>query len=100
MCSSDLADFSVLTSDNSRSEDPEAILDDIEAAVRPVTDQYTRIADRRDATVYALTHARKDDVVIFAGKGHEKTETSRNGVRPYYEKAVILDVIEQEQIGK
>jgi UDP-N-acetylmuramoyl-L-alanyl-D-glutamate--2,6-diaminopimelate ligase len=94
------ADFSVLTSDNSRSEDPEAILDDIEAAVRPITDQYTRIADRREATVYALTHARKDDVVIFAGKGHEKTETSRNGVRPYYEKAVILDVIEQEQIGK
>lgn len=90
------ADFSVLTSDNSRSEDPEKILDDIEVAVRPITANYTRITDRREATVYALTHAKPGDVVVFAGKGHEKTETSREGVRPYYEKSVILDVIDKE----
>lgn len=92
------ADYSVLTSDNSRSEDPEKILDDIEVAVRPLTKNYTRITDRRDATVYALKMAKPGDVVVFAGKGHEKTETSREGVRPYYEKAVILDVIDKENI--
>lgn len=93
------ADFTVITSDNSRTEDPEMIIDEIEAAVKPVTDQYTRVTDRREATVKALSMAMPGDVVIFAGKGHEKTETSRKGVRPYYEKDVILSVIAEENLS-
>ena len=93
------ADFTVITSDNSRTEDPEIIIDEIEAAVKPVTDQYTRVTDRREATVKALSMAMPGDVVIFAGKGHEKTETSRKGVRPYYEKDVILSVIAEENLS-
>ena len=92
------ADFTVITSDNSRSEDPEIIIDEIEAAIKPRTNQYTRVTDRREATVQALHMARPGDVVIFAGKGHEKTETSRKGVRPYYEKEVILSVIDKENL--
>lgn len=94
------ADFTVLTSDNSRTEDPEKIIDDIEVAVKPITDQYVRVTDRREATAYALKHAGKGDVVVFAGKGHEKTETSRNGVRPYYEKSVIQEVAKELGLTK
>ncbi|WP_205960825.1 UDP-N-acetylmuramoyl-L-alanyl-D-glutamate--2,6-diaminopimelate ligase [Pseudoramibacter porci] len=93
--SAEKADFTVLTSDNSRTEDPDKIIDDIEAAVKPITDQYIRVTDRREATAAALKMAKKGDVVIFAGKGHEKTETSRNGVRPYYEKEVIQEVAKE-----
>jgi len=94
------ADFSIITSDNSRSEEPEAIIAEIVGGCAPLTDQFTTITDRREATQAALKMAAKGDVILFAGKGHEKTETSRKGVRPYYEKAVILDVIREEGLEK
>jgi UDP-N-acetylmuramoyl-L-alanyl-D-glutamate--2,6-diaminopimelate ligase len=64
-----LADFTILTSDNPRSEKPEAILDDIERGVRG--GQYLRIADRRQAIARAIDEASDDDVIVIAGKGHE-----------------------------
>ncbi|HVR39568.1 MAG TPA: UDP-N-acetylmuramoyl-L-alanyl-D-glutamate--2,6-diaminopimelate ligase [Thermoanaerobaculia bacterium] len=63
-----LADFTILTSDNPRSEDPNAILDDIEKGIRG---NYTRIAERRDAIARAIGEATNDDVIVIAGKGHE-----------------------------
>ncbi|MDD4508416.1 MAG: UDP-N-acetylmuramoyl-L-alanyl-D-glutamate--2,6-diaminopimelate ligase [Eubacteriaceae bacterium] len=94
------ADFSVITSDNSRTEDPDEIISEIEAAVKPLTREYVTVTKRREATRVALKKAKKGDVVLFAGKGHEKTETSREGVRPYYEKAVILDVLSEEKMDE
>jgi UDP-N-acetylmuramoyl-L-alanyl-D-glutamate--2,6-diaminopimelate ligase len=64
-----LADFTILTSDNPRSEKPEAILDDIERGVRG--GKYRRITDRRQAIAYAIDEASDDDVIVIAGKGHE-----------------------------
>jgi len=68
------ADFCILTSDNPRTEDPEAILDDIEAGLRedgvPAA-RYERIADRRAAIEKAVEMASPGDVVLIAGKGHE-----------------------------
>ncbi|GAB6875894.1 UDP-N-acetylmuramoyl-L-alanyl-D-glutamate--2,6-diaminopimelate ligase [Thermaerobacter litoralis] len=67
-----LADYTVLTSDNPRSEDPEAILDDIEAGVRQVPGAaYERVTERAAAIRRALELARPGDVVLIAGKGHE-----------------------------
>ncbi|QIA26841.1 UDP-N-acetylmuramoyl-L-alanyl-D-glutamate--2,6-diaminopimelate ligase [Thermaerobacter sp. PB12/4term] len=67
-----LADYTVLTSDNPRSEDPEAILDDIETGVRRVPGAaYERVTDRAAAIRRALELARPGDVVVIAGKGHE-----------------------------
>ncbi|HXG57578.1 MAG TPA: UDP-N-acetylmuramoyl-L-alanyl-D-glutamate--2,6-diaminopimelate ligase, partial [Thermoanaerobaculia bacterium] len=67
-----LADFTILTSDNPRSEKPEAILDDIERGMTDIDrSRYTRIADRRAAIAKAIAEASDDEVVVIAGKGHE-----------------------------
>jgi UDP-N-acetylmuramoyl-L-alanyl-D-glutamate--2,6-diaminopimelate ligase len=67
-----LADFTVLTSDNPRSENPEVILDAIENGMREAeASRYTRVADRREAIARAVQEAGDDDVIIIAGKGHE-----------------------------
>ena len=68
--STQLADFTILTSDNPRSEKPEAILDDIERGIRG-GNKYVRITDRREAIARAIDDARDDDVIVIAGKGHE-----------------------------
>jgi UDP-N-acetylmuramoyl-L-alanyl-D-glutamate--2,6-diaminopimelate ligase len=65
-----LSDFTILTSDNPRSEKPEAILDDIEKGIRGAG-KYLRITDRREAIARAIDDASEDDVVVIAGKGHE-----------------------------
>lgn len=68
-----LADYAIVTSDNPRSEDPEKILDDIEAGIRGVAGAapHERISDRRTAIGRALELARRGDIVVIAGKGHE-----------------------------
>lgn len=66
-----LADFTILTSDNPRWEDPEQILDDIEAGIRGTGGAYVRITDRGEAVRYALSHAAEGDIIVLAGKGHE-----------------------------
>lgn len=67
-----LADYTVLTSDNPRSEKPEAILDEMERGMRDVPkERYTRVADRRAAISNAIAEASPDDVIVIAGKGHE-----------------------------
>lgn len=64
------ADYVIVTSDNPRKEDPEAIIQDISVGLVPGA-SVTTIADRRDAIHYALNTAGKDDIVLIAGKGHE-----------------------------
>lgn len=64
-----LADFAVVTSDNPRTEDPDLIIEDVVKGIK--TDNYVVIADRRQAIEYAVKMAKKDDVVVLAGKGHE-----------------------------
>jgi UDP-N-acetylmuramoyl-L-alanyl-D-glutamate--2,6-diaminopimelate ligase len=65
-----LADFAILTSDNPRSEKPEAILDDVERGIRGAG-KYARITDRREAIARAIDEAEDDEVIVIAGKGHE-----------------------------
>jgi len=66
-----LSDFAVITSDNPRSEDPEAIIAEVEAGVKPITSAYTKLTDRKEAIFYAVNMAKAGDCVIIAGKGHE-----------------------------
>lgn len=66
-----LSDFAIITSDNPRTEDPNAILDDVEVGMVPTKCPYHKIVDRREAINEAVRMAEKDDVVIIAGKGHE-----------------------------
>lgn len=65
------SDFSIITSDNPRTEDPDAIIDEIEDGMKKSGGEYIRITDRREAIAYALDSAKADDVIILAGKGQE-----------------------------
>ena len=67
----ELADLAIITSDNPRTEDPEAIIRDIVAGVEPSMGEYQVIVDRRKAIEYALEIGQKDDIIVLAGKGHE-----------------------------
>ena len=64
------ADFTVITSDNPRTEDPEKIINDIIKGA-PSAGSYETITDRREAIAYAINRAKKNDLVLIAGKGHE-----------------------------
>ena len=66
-----LSDFSIITSDNPRTEDPVKIVNQIEEGMKKTDGEYTVIVDRREAIAWALDNAKKDDVIILAGKGQE-----------------------------
>lgn len=74
------SDFVVFTSDNPRTEDPMAILDDILAGAEGTKTPYTVIENRRKAIRFALENAEKEDIIVLAGKGHE-TYQEINGVK-------------------
>jgi UDP-N-acetylmuramoyl-L-alanyl-D-glutamate--2,6-diaminopimelate ligase len=84
-----LADDVILTSDNPRSEEPQAIIDDIRAGIPPGTDATVAVEpDRRRAIEQAVAEARPGDVVVIAGKGHETSQTIGDRVRPFDDREV------------
>jgi UDP-N-acetylmuramoyl-L-alanyl-D-glutamate--2,6-diaminopimelate ligase len=93
------SDFVVLTSDNPRSEDPLAILRDAEAGFAGTATKYVVIEDRATAICEAIGHARPGDIVLLAGKGHEKTQTTRDGVHPFDDVAVARAVLQELAAG-
>jgi UDP-N-acetylmuramoyl-L-alanyl-D-glutamate--2,6-diaminopimelate ligase len=84
------ADVAVLTSDNPRTEDPERILDDIEAGMGK--GGHLRVVDRRDAIARALDLAGADDVVLLAGKGHETYQIRGTETFPFDERAIVAEL--------
>ncbi len=66
-----LSDVAIVTSDNPRTEDPEAIIRDIEAGLKKTGRDYIHLTDRREAIFRAIQEARRGDIVVIAGKGHE-----------------------------
>lgn len=87
----ELADRVIVTSDNPRTEDPERIIDDIEAGM--TNRKHLRIVDRRDAIARALSIAQATDVVILAGKGHETYQIRGTVKFPFDEKAIVGELI-------
>lgn len=88
-----LADFAILTSDNPRWEDPEAILDDIEEGIRGTGGDYIRIADRGEAVRYAIANAKTGDIIVLAGKGHEPYQEIRGVKYPMSEYDLIREAV-------
>ena len=82
----DLADVPVVTSDNPRSEDPQAILDEILSAMPPETQHHV---DRREAIVAAIGQAEEGDVVVIAGKGHEQGQEFADGVKVPFDDVTV-----------
>ncbi|MCR5088429.1 MAG: UDP-N-acetylmuramoyl-L-alanyl-D-glutamate--2,6-diaminopimelate ligase [Oscillospiraceae bacterium] len=93
-----LADLSILTSDNPRTEDPEAILDEIEAGVSG--GNYLRICDRREAIRRAIDLARSGDVILLAGKGQEDYQIIGHEKHHMDEREIVADCLNERKMRK
>lgn len=88
-----LADYVFVTSDNPRTEQPEAIIEDILPGVVNIGTPYTVIADRTEAIAAALAEARADDIVVLAGKGHEMYQIIGTEKHHYDEREIVAQIL-------
>lgn len=89
------SDFVVLTSDNPRSEDPLAIINDAVVGLQRSGARYKTEPDRRAAIALAISEARSGDIVLIAGKGHEKVQIYRARTIPFDDREVAADVLRE-----
>ena len=96
-----IADYTIITSDNPRTEDPQKIVDQIEEGIKKTKGKYEVIVDRTEAIEKAIKMATKRDIIILAGKGHEPYQEI-NGVKyPFDERIIVNEIIEKmEKEGK
>lgn len=87
------SDFVVLTSDNPRSEDPPAIINDALVGLQKTGVKYAVEVDRRKAIALAINEAGPGDIVLLAGKGHEKVQVTRDGSHPFDDVEVAREVL-------
>ena len=90
-----LADYSILTSDNPRFEDPMTILDAIEKGIKPTCAKYEVIENRREAIRQAMEMAVGGDIVVLAGKGHETYQDICGVKHPFDEKEIVLELLDE-----
>jgi UDP-N-acetylmuramoyl-L-alanyl-D-glutamate--2,6-diaminopimelate ligase len=88
----DIADISIVTSDNPRSEEPMSIIKDIEAGLNK--DNYMIIENRKEAIKKAISIAKKDDVIVIAGKGHETYQILKNETIHFDEREVVKEILD------
>ena len=93
--SGNMADITVITSDNPRTEPPENILSDIESGILKTSGEYVKITDRTDAIRYALQIAQIDDIIVIAGKGHETYQIFADKTIHYDDVEVTQSLIEE-----
>ncbi|MBO5474789.1 MAG: UDP-N-acetylmuramoyl-L-alanyl-D-glutamate--2,6-diaminopimelate ligase [Lachnospiraceae bacterium] len=92
-----MADLTIITSDNPRSEEPQAIIDDIKIGMGKTDGQYVEICDRKEAIAYAIDHGEPGDIIVLAGKGHEDYQEI-NGVKyPMDERDLIRDILAERR---
>lgn len=89
------ADFSIITSDNPRTEDPLSIMLDLEKGIKKTDGKYILIVDRREAIKYAIVNAQPDDVIILAGKGHETYQIFKDKTIHFDEREVVAEILEE-----
>ena len=89
------SDFLIVTSDNPRTEDPLRIIDDIVKGLKGKKTEYVVIPDRRQAIYYALDNAKEGDIILLAGKGHEKYQILGTQKVEFDEQKIVLDSIAQ-----
>ena len=90
-----LADLTIITSDNPRFEEPQAIIDDIKIGIGKTDGKYVEICDRKEAIKYAIAHGQPGDVIVLAGKGHEDYQEIRGVKYPMDERVLIAEVLEE-----
>lgn len=87
------ADFCVVTSDNPKNQDPDAIIAEVSAAVESAGGRYRGIVDRREAIEFAIEMSEKDDVILIAGKGHETTQVIGKTEIPFNEAEIVREIM-------
>ncbi len=91
--SGNIADFTIITSDNPRTEKPEDIVKQIEEGAKKTKGKYTVIVDRIEAIKHAINMANKNDIIVLAGKGHETYQEINGEKYPFDERKIIKDII-------
>ena len=90
-----IADYTIITSDNPRTEEPQKIVDQIEEGIKKTKGKYEVVVDRTEAIRVAMKMANKRDIIILAGKGHEPYQEI-NGVKyPFDERIIVKDIVNE-----
>ena len=95
-----LADFTIITSDNPRFEEPLDIMADIVKGIEKTDGIYITIADRKEAIRYAITHGEPGDIIVLAGKGHEDYQEIKGVKYPMDERVLIDEILREENLKK
>lgn len=88
-----LADFTIITSDNPRSEEPEVIIIEVEEGIKRTKGEYIILSDRREAIEYAVKTARENDIIVIAGKGHETYQIQKDKTVHFDDREIAREVI-------
>lgn len=88
-----LSDFCIVTSDNPRSENPSEIIKDILAGMQNCSTPYEVVENRKEAIRFAIENARKDDIILLAGKGHETYQILPTGTIHFDEREVVAEIL-------
>ena len=91
--SGNIADYTIITSDNPRTEKPEEIVKQIEAGIKKTKGKYEVVVDRKEAIKKAIDMANKNDIIILAGKGHETYQEINGKKNPFDEREIIRKII-------
>ncbi|HIZ64715.1 MAG TPA: UDP-N-acetylmuramoyl-L-alanyl-D-glutamate--2,6-diaminopimelate ligase [Candidatus Blautia pullicola] len=92
-----LADLTIITSDNPRDEEPQAIIDDIKTGIGRTEGKYVEIIDRKEAIAYAIHHGQPGDIIVLAGKGHEDYQEIKGKKYPMDERVLIGEILEEDK---
>ena len=90
-----VADYTIITSDNPRTEEPEKIIEEIEAGIKKTNGKYECIVDRKEAIKKAIIMANKKDMIVLAGKGHEQYQEINKKRFPFDESLIVNEVIDE-----
>ena len=90
-----LSDFTIITSDNPRFEEPQDIINDIITGIKKTEGKYVDICDRKEAILYAIQHGKEGDIIVLAGKGHETYQEIRGVKYDMDDRVLIKEVLEE-----
>jgi UDP-N-acetylmuramoyl-L-alanyl-D-glutamate--2,6-diaminopimelate ligase len=95
--SGQMADLTIITSDNPRMEEPQDIINDIKIGMEKTTGKYVEICDRKEAIAYAIEHGEPGDIIVLAGKGHEDYQEIKGVKYPMDERDLIRDILAEKR---
>ena len=90
-----VADYTIITSDNPRTEDPETIVKEVEEGIKKTNGKYECIVDRVEAIKKAIKMANKKDIIVLAGKGHEQYQEINKKRCPFDENLIVNTIVDE-----